>query len=115
MNTLDYAPIYAPPPTSPPTPENKIVLTAADRAFAAEVSEYWFQFARTGSPSCAGSPHWPQTTSETDNEHSNTLVLGNAEATDKGEITLSPDFMKTHMSDFTTIGNSYDLFILGRP
>lgn len=110
MNTLDYAPIYAPPPASPPNTE-KIVFTDADRAFAAKVADYWFQFALTGTPSSAGSPEWPQTTAE----HSNTLMLGNVGATDKGEITLNADFMKTHMPDFQAIGISYDAAVALRP
>jgi para-nitrobenzyl esterase len=110
MNTLEHAPIYPPPATSPPTTE-KVVFTPADKDFAAKVSEYWFQFARAGVPSSAGSQDWPQTTEE----HSNTLVLGNAAGTDKGQITLDPDFNKTHMPRFREIGGSYDLIIFARP
>jgi para-nitrobenzyl esterase len=110
MNTLDYAPIYAPPPTSPPTTE-RIAFTPADRAFAAKVADYWFQFARTGTPSSAGSQDWPQTTED----HSNTLMLGNAGATDKGEITLNADFMKAHMPDLRAIGSAYDTAVALRP
>lgn len=107
LDTGDHADLYKPPPTSPPTDSARIVFTPADHAFAHKVSEYWFQFARTGIPSCAGSQAWPATTAD----HSNTLMLGNAKATEKGEITLQPDFMKTHMSDFGAIGVSYDFAI----
>lgn len=107
LDTGNYADLYAPPPTSPPTASKRVTFTPADHAFAHKVSEYWFQFALTGTPSCAGSPAWPATTAE----HSNTLLLGNAKAADKAEITLSPDFMKAHMDDFGAIGVSYDFAV----
>lgn len=111
LDTGDYADLYAPPPTSPPTTALRITFTPADHAFADKVSEYWFQFARTGVPSCAESQEWPATTAE----HSNTLMLGNAKAADKGEITLDPIFLKTHMSDFRDIGSAYDDAIALQP
>jgi para-nitrobenzyl esterase len=110
MDTLDHAVIHAPPVTYPPTTE-QIGFTPADHAFADKVNEYWFQFASTGTPSCAGSPSWPETTAE----HSNTLMLGNAAATDKGQISLEADFMKAHMSELREIGASYDFWVLLRP
>jgi para-nitrobenzyl esterase len=111
MDTGDHADLYKPPPTSPPTETSRITFAPADHAFADKVSEYWFQFARTGAPSCAESPAWPATTAV----HSNTLILGNAGATEKGEITLEPDFLKAHMSDFRVIGTSYDGVIFWKP
>ena len=111
LDTGDYADLYAPPPTSPPTASARITFTPADHAFADKVSEYWFQFARAGAPSCAESPSWPATTAE----HSNTLVLGNAGAAEKGEITLEPDFLKAHMSDLRDIGSAYDDAIALQP
>lgn len=41
------------------TPEMQGEVTQADRAFASVVNEYWFEFARTGTPSSAGNPVWP--------------------------------------------------------
>ncbi|MFS8070364.1 MAG: carboxylesterase/lipase family protein, partial [Byssovorax sp.] len=109
LDTGDYADLYAPPPTSPPTATARIAFTPADHAFADKISEYWFQFALTGTPICAGSPSWPATTAGL----SNTLMLGNAGATEKGEITLKPDFMKAHITQFGEIGISYDLVVAG--
>lgn len=37
----------------------KGVFTDEDREFARRVSDYWFQFARTGRPTAKGSPEWP--------------------------------------------------------
>jgi para-nitrobenzyl esterase len=37
----------------------KGIFTDQDREFARRVSDYWFQFARTGKPAAKGSPEWP--------------------------------------------------------
>ncbi|MCS6848315.1 MAG: carboxylesterase family protein, partial [Anaerolineae bacterium] len=41
------------------TPGMQGNVTEADRAFAAKLHDYWFEFARTGAPSSAGNPPWP--------------------------------------------------------
>lgn len=43
-------------------PVTKPIFTDSDRAFANKVSDYWFNFARNGTPSAAGSPAWPRDT-----------------------------------------------------
>jgi para-nitrobenzyl esterase len=41
-------------------------FTDADREFSGRVSEYWFQFARTGTPAASGCPTWAKHTLLTD-------------------------------------------------
>ena len=43
-------------------PVTKPVFTDNDRAFAAKVSDYWFNFAKDGAPSAKGAPAWPRDT-----------------------------------------------------
>lgn len=40
----------------------KPVATDADRAYAGKVSDYWFNFAKSGAPSVKGAPDWPRDT-----------------------------------------------------
>ncbi|MGI8898520.1 MAG: carboxylesterase family protein, partial [Pyrinomonadaceae bacterium] len=40
-------------------PGTKDIFTDEDREFARRVSDYWFEFARTGKPASEGSPEWP--------------------------------------------------------
>lgn len=54
LNTLDLAPV---PPGA---------VSDADRAFAATVNDYWFEFARTGTPISQSGPVWPAFDPRTD-------------------------------------------------
>lgn len=48
------------------TPQWQGKINDADRAFASAVNDYWFEFARTGAPSSAGQPAWPNFDSRND-------------------------------------------------
>jgi para-nitrobenzyl esterase len=61
-------------------------LTNADRAMASRVSQYWFEFARTGTPQSANSPVWPTYSLSSDK----TLAFGE-------RITVELNFMKARL------------------
>ncbi|WP_437873867.1 carboxylesterase family protein [Sorangium sp. So ce363] len=73
-------------------PPTQGLLTEKDRELSRRVSKYWLQFARTGTPSCAGNPAWEQHKEGQDR----TLLLGET-------IELKTDFVPAkhkHMAAF---------------
>ncbi|WP_437817617.1 carboxylesterase/lipase family protein [Sorangium sp. So ce1078] len=80
MNTLDIA-----RPFPPGEPQNPVVVTDKDREVASRVSEYWFEFGRTGVPSSSTGPEWPQHAEGQDR----TLVVGET-------IEVREKFMQQH-------------------
>jgi para-nitrobenzyl esterase len=99
MNTGDFAPLLPPPAEAS--------FTARDRTFAGKVSEYWFEFARTGVPVCANGPPWPVQTSNSDDQ-TKTLRLGET-------ITVETDLMQSHMPKFEGIGVGFDITMVLDP
>jgi para-nitrobenzyl esterase len=103
MNTLAFA-----PPFPPDSPENPLAVTATDEEVASRVSEYWFEFGRTGTPSSSTGPEWPKHAEGQDK----TLLLGQF-------IEVRTDFMKQHfgetpmdnMSAFDEVGKVLDKFM----
>lgn len=79
---------------APPTAGN---FTVGDRAVEERVSTYWFEFARTGTPACEGSPAWEPHTAGNDKM----LYLG-------ATTELKTDYMKAHMSKLEEIGVHFD-------
>jgi para-nitrobenzyl esterase len=67
-------------------------ITADDHAFAASVNEYWFEFARTGAPSSAGNPVWPNFDSRNDQ----LLELGQP-------ITVQNNFLRARLDLFSAV------------
>lgn len=67
-------------------PVTKPVLTENDRAFANKVSEYWFNFAKSGAPAAKGAPAWPRDTRFVDR----TLILADP-------IEAKANFMKIRL------------------
>ena len=65
----------------------KDVVTDADRAFARRASDYWFEFARAGTPSSKEGPVWPSHRGRRDR----TMVFGDT-------IAVRPDFMRPRLS-----------------
>lgn len=77
---LDTGEIYEP---------TRRIFTKEDRAYARLVSDYWFEFARTGKPSARGGPAWLSHGEKQDR----TMRFGPS-------ITLEPNFMKTRLNTF---------------
>ena len=67
--------------------DTKDVVADADRAFARRVSDYWFEFARAGTPSSKDGPAWPSHRGRSDR----TMVFGDT-------IAVRPDFMRARLS-----------------
>ena len=68
-------------------PVTKPVFTDNDRAFAAKVSDYWFNFAKSGTPSAKDAPAWPRDTRLADR----TLILADP-------IVAKTNFMKARLN-----------------
>jgi para-nitrobenzyl esterase len=64
----------------------------ADRAFAAIVNDYWFEFARTGAPSSAGNLAWPNF----DARHDTLLELGET-------IAVRDNFLRVRLDLFSAV------------
>ncbi len=79
-------------------PGTKDIFTDEDREFARRVSDYWFEFARTGRPSSQGNPEWPNDTGRQDK----TMLFGE-------KIEVQTNFMKTRLNIFIGVTK-----ILGR-
>lgn len=60
-----------------------------DREFARRVSDYWFEFARTGLPTSVGSPDWPSDDARQDK----TMSFGQT-------ITVQTNFMRARLNTF---------------
>lgn len=71
------------------SPEYKNVFTAADRAMAKRVGDYWFEFARSSSPNPDGEPEWAQN----DLKNDNTMEFGET-------IALQKNFMRARLNVF---------------
>lgn len=67
-------------------PATKPNFTDNDRAFAAKVSDYWFNFAKDGAPAAKGTPAWPRDTRFVDR----TMMLAEP-------IEVKADFMKLRL------------------
>lgn len=67
-------------------PATKQTFTDSDRAFAAKVSDYWFNFAKDGAPAAKGAPAWPRDTRLVDR----TMMLAEP-------IEVKADFMKLRL------------------
>ena len=77
---LDTAAVY---------PDTRLVFTQQDLKYARKVSEYFFEFAKSGKPSCPGSAAWPNHQSEQDK----TIHFGET-------IVVQTNFMKARMNVF---------------
>jgi para-nitrobenzyl esterase len=76
-------------------PPTEGIFTDHDRAFARRVSEYWYNFALSGSPTFAGSPAWlPH-----GEGHDLTMRFGE-------RIELIANYMKEYMQKLEAIGKS---------
>ncbi|MGH9843855.1 MAG: carboxylesterase/lipase family protein, partial [Blastocatellia bacterium] len=75
------------------SPGTKEIFTDADREYARRVSDYWFEFARTGIPASRGGPLWPRDTGRQDK----TMQFGNPMA-------VQTNFMRARLNIF--IGGS---------
>lgn len=64
----------------------------ADRAFAAVVNEYWFEFARAGAPTAIGNPAWPSF----DNRNDKVMELGE-------EIAVRGNFLRARLDLFSAL------------
>lgn len=80
MNTVDRDPAIA------------NTLTNADRTVARQVSNYWFEFARSGKPTSANTPPWPNHSPTSDK----TLEFGNT-------FTVRSNFMKARLDTLTAL------------
>jgi para-nitrobenzyl esterase len=67
----------------------KDLFTNEDREYARRVSDYWFEFARTGKPASKGSPAWPDDRAGQDM----TMLFGET-------IVVQPNFMKARLNTF---------------
>jgi len=67
-------------------------ITAEDRAFAASVNAYWFEFAQSGTPSSAGNPTWPNF----DGRNDRLLELGQP-------IQVQTNFLRARLDLFSAI------------
>ncbi len=79
-------------------PGTKDILTDQDRAFARRISDYWFEFARTGKPASRGSPQWLNHNSKQDK----TMLFGKTTA-------IQTNFMRPRLNVFIGV-----IKILGR-
>lgn len=70
-------------------PGTKDIFTDEDREFARRVSDYWFEFARTGRPASSGGPEWPSDHGKQDK----TVVFGET-------VAVQTNFMKTRLNIF---------------
>ena len=68
-------------------PGTKAIFTNEDREYARRVSDYWFEFARTGKPTSQGSPAWPNHNTRQDE----TMLFGDT-------IAVQKNFMKTRLN-----------------
>lgn len=66
--------------------------TDADRAFAAVVNAYWFEFARTGAPIAMGNPPWPNF----DTRNDKVMEFGE-------EITVRDNFLRARLDLFSAL------------
>jgi para-nitrobenzyl esterase len=73
------------------SPDIRGTISQADRDYARHVSDYVFQFARTGRPAAAGGATWPASDSRRDV----TLLFSNS-------IAAQPNFMKLRLNVFLT-------------
>ncbi len=71
------------------SPDTKDIFTDEDREFARRISDYWFEFARTGKPSSSGGPEWPND----DGSHDKTMLFGET-------IAVQTNFMKARLNIF---------------
>jgi len=78
---LDTAAIY---------PDTKHAFTQQDLKYERKVSEYFFEFAKSGTPSCAGSAAWPSHSGG----HDKTMHFGET-------IVVQTNFMKARMNVFS--------------
>ncbi len=65
------------------------ILSDDDRAFARRVSEYWFEFARSGTPVSRTGPDWPNH----DRRHDRTMLFGQT-------TSLQSNFMRVRLNAF---------------
>ncbi len=70
----------------------KGILTDEDREFARRVSDYWFEFARTGKPASKGGPEWPNH----NNKQDRTMLFGKT-------IAVQANFMRPRLNTFITV------------
>ncbi len=68
-------------------PGTKDIFTDEDREYARRVSDYWFEFARTGIPTSRGGPPWPSDSGRQDK----TMQFGNPMA-------VQTNFMKARLN-----------------
>jgi para-nitrobenzyl esterase len=78
-------------------PHTKDTFTDADREMSRRVSDYWFEFARTGTPASNGSPEWPNHTVRQDR----TMEFGET-------IAVQTNFMKRRLDLFIGILRTLD-------
>lgn len=71
----------------------KDIATETDREFARRVSDYWFEFARTGKPSAKGGPDWPNDRRRQDR----TMIFAEP-------IEVQSNFMRTRLGVFLGVG-----------
>jgi para-nitrobenzyl esterase len=67
----------------------KNIFINEDREFARRVSDYWFEFARTGKPTSKVSPNWPND----DGRQDRTMLFGET-------IAVQTNFMKVRLNAF---------------
>jgi len=80
--------LSAPTAASATDPANREVFTKEDREYAIRISDYWFEFARTGRPA-AGNAEWPND----DRGHDRTMNFGPT-------IRAQNNFMKARLNIF---------------
>ena len=77
-----------------------VAFTAADSAYARQVGDYWFAFARAGVPVVPDAPAWPQDRAR----DARVLEFGDG-------IVARKDFMKKRLDAFLAILKTLDLFL----
>ena len=80
----------------------KDIVTDGDRAFARRISDYWFEFARTGKPAAKGSAAWPDDRRRQDR----TMVFGE-------NTEVQSNFMRARLTVFLGVGKALGA-VLGR-